>query len=218
LPAAKKKPQQKRAPAKRPASRRSRAEELRKAAERRRTRIRMVATSVVLAIIGAIAISATVNSRNGDANGNGTGTTVPSASCKGDPKYDGESRAHVANPTYKVNPPAGGAHTPQAALPGFYHPGDKAPSDGELVHAMEHGFIVLWYRPDLSPEDMRAIATLSDRFGRELIVVPRASLPPSTPVVVTAWHHRLLCSAIDAEAIASFVEKYRDKGPEKGFL
>lgn len=182
-------------------------------------RTRLIATSVVLAIVGAFVIAATARSTsNGGSTNAATATTVASAVCHEDAKYDGESRAHVSNPTYTVNPPAGGAHTPQPALPGFYHPGDKLPSDGELVHAMEHGFIVLWYRPTLGATDMQALATLSDRFGRDLILVPRASLPSSTPVVATAWHHRMLCSAVDAEAIASFVQKYRDQGPEKGFL
>jgi hypothetical protein len=121
----------------------------------------------------------------------------------------------VQNPTYKVDPPAGGPHFPTPANPGFYEDAN-VPTDGELVHAMEHGFVVLWYRPDLPDSDRETLAALSDEFGRELIVVPRPSLPGKT--AVTAWHKRLLCQDIDRAAVALFTTNFKDEGPEKGFL
>jgi hypothetical protein len=81
---------------------------------------------------------------------------------------------------------------------------------------MEHGFVVLWYRPDLAAADRATLAALSDQFGRELIVVPRPTLKGKT--AVTAWHRRLLCQDIDREAIALFATSFKDQGPEKGFL
>jgi hypothetical protein len=193
----------------RPASRKSRAEELRRRRERRSVRNRML-VAVVLAALAGVVLFVTMR------GGTDSGPAVESASCRQDSEYDGRSRDHISNPTYEVNPPAGGAHTPNAAQPGFYREGRPPPPDGQLVHAMEHGFVVLWYRPDLGAADMQKVEALSDRFGRELIVVPRPSL--GGPVAVTAWHQRMLCTAIDADAIAEFVEGYTDKGPEKGFL
>lgn len=202
--------QKKKAAASRPASRRGRAEEMRRRRERRSIRNRMIFAGVLLVLVGVVVFTAvTREGRDVDAG-------IESASCRIDSEYDGSSRDHISNPQFEVNPPAGGAHTPDAAQPSFYRDGRPPPSDGQLVHAMEHGFVVLWYKPDLSAADMQRVEALSDRFGRELIVVPRPSL--GGPVAVTAWHKRLLCSAIDAEAIASFVQEYRDKGPEKGFL
>lgn len=200
----------KKAPAKsRPASRRGRADELRRQREKRSMRNRMLFAGALLLVVGVVVFLAVRNST-------GSGPTIDSAFCKEDTEYDGASRDHIPNPTYEVSPPAGGAHTPNAAQPGFYREGRQPPSDGQLVHAMEHGFVILWYKPDLGAADMQKIEALSDRFGRELIVVPRLSL--GGPVAVTAWHRRMLCSQIDAEAIAAFAEKYADKGPEKGFV
>ncbi|HET9444002.1 MAG TPA: DUF3105 domain-containing protein [Acidimicrobiales bacterium] len=138
--------------------------------------------------------------------------------CAYDTEFDGTARTqsdHIDGPTYTVDPPAGGAHEPTAAAPGFYEAGD-VPSDGKLVHAMEHGFVVLWHRPDVSDATREEIEALSDRFGRELIVAPRASL--SAEVAVTAWHRRLLCQQLDPDAVALFTNSYKDKGPETGFL
>jgi len=206
---AKAKAKKKAAPKSRPASRRGRAEELRRQREKRSMRNRMLFAGVLLLVVGAIVFTAVRDST-------GSGPDITSEFCVEDSEFDGASRDHISNPTYEVNPPAGGAHTPAPAQPGFYREGRELPSDGQLVHAMEHGFVVLWHKPDLGAADMGRIETLSDRFGRELIVVPRLSL--GGPVAVTAWHRRLLCSEIDADAIAAFVEKYADKGPEKGFL
>ena len=193
----------------RPASRRGRAEELRRRRERRSLRNRVLAAGLLLVLVGVVVF---LNVRDSGS----TPEPPPSTSCKEDTEYDGSSRDHVPNPTYEVNPPAGGAHMPIAAQPGFYREGSPVPPDGQLVHAMEHGFVVLWYKPGLASDEMQKVEALSDRFGRELVVAPRLSL--GGPVAVTAWHHRMLCTAIDAEAIASFVERYADKGPEKGFL
>ena len=144
--------------------------------------------------------------------------TAGAGGCTFDTKRDGDAANqgdHIPNPTFRVDPPAGGPHEPQAANPGFYE-GTRAPSDGQLVHAMEHGFVVLWYKPDLPPEKMDQLEQLSDQFGRELIVVPRPSLEGQ--VAVTAWHKRLLCGELVPDKVARFTEAFKDQGPEKGFL
>ena len=115
------------------------------------------------------------------------------------------------------DPPAGGdTGDADAAEPGFYRMGDPVPSDQSLVKAMRRGFVVLWYREEASKSELDAAESLSDRFGRDLIVVPRS--PLTEPLVVTAWERRLHCTQVDETSIARFTEAFRDKGPEKGFL
>ncbi len=134
--------------------------------------------------------------------------------CRYDTKADSGSE-HVENPpAYKENPPSGGNHTPQAAAAGVYGE-DQVPPDGPIVHAMEHGFIVIWYRP-ADAEAKEGAQALGDEFGDETLVIPRASLP--VPVAATAWHRRLLCDAFEHDALAEFIQGFRDQGPEKGFL
>ncbi|HEY3238204.1 MAG TPA: DUF3105 domain-containing protein [Acidimicrobiia bacterium] len=134
--------------------------------------------------------------------------------CSYDTKADSGSD-HVENPPpYKMDPPAGGDHTPQAASAGVYREG-QVPPDGPIVHAMEHGFVVIWYRPG-DPESMNEAEALGDEFSEETLVVPRASL--DVPVAATAWHRRLLCKSFEEETLKKFIRAYRDQGPEKGFL
>ena len=127
-------------------------------------------------------------------------------------RTDPSPNNHVANPTYEVDPPAGGNHSPRAAQPRVYQEGN-APPDGEVVHAMEHGYVILWHRPNASDAERDAVQRAADRYERDVLVVPRASLP--TPVAATAWGQRLLCQQAEPEALAEFVRLYRNKGPEK---
>ena len=135
----------------------------------------------------------------------GGGPSIPDQlkPCRYDEKVDG------------VDPPAGGARSKDPAPPGF-HRGKDIPSDGELVRAMERGFVVLWFKPGLSADKMKQVEALSDRFGRELIVVERPSL--TDDVAVTAWHKRMLCSELAPDRVAIFTNAYKDQGPEKGYL
>jgi hypothetical protein len=193
-----------------PAARAARA-----AKEKRALRNRLIFGGLLLVVAGVVIFaSATSNGGGADVDaqlGAGAG------SCTVDTRSDPISAqgVHVPKPTYEVNPPAGGSHLNAAAEPGFYKP-DEVPADGELVHAMEHGFVVLWYRPDLPAAKMDALSTLSDSLGRELLLAPRASL--TGEVAVTAWHHRMLCGELVPEKVRLFTRTYVDQGPEKGFL
>ena len=49
----------------------------------------------------------------------------------------------------------------------------------------------------------------------DVLVVERASLPTSTPVIATAWHNRLLCSGADEFRLEEFVQRFNNEGPEQ---
>jgi hypothetical protein len=58
-------------------------------------------------------------------------------------KQDG--RTHVPEGsalTYNFNPPTGGDHYASWITKGFY---DEPRHDGNLVHSLEHGYIIFWY-------------------------------------------------------------------------
>ena len=209
--AAKKRPPAKKAAAKkRPAAQPSRREK-----EAKALRTRIIIGGVLLVLAGAVVFAA---ARPGGGPSVTEQLEAGAGSCDYDTEFDGTARNqgdHVANPTFEIDPPAGGPHTAQAANPGFYQPGD-APPDVQLVHAQEHGFVILWYRPDLPSEKMTQLEQLSDQFGRELLLVPRESLDGE--VAVTAWHRRLLCGELVPEKVTLFARTYVDQGPEKGFL
>jgi hypothetical protein len=136
--------------------------------------------------------------------------------CTYDTKSDSDSgpgRNHVnGDLTYDVNPPAGGNHNPVASQPGVYTAETKPP-DAQIVHALEHGYVAIWYRPDVDAAQFEALRNLANKYDRDVLLVPRDSM--SSPVAATAWHDRLLCSRPDAAALERFVTAYRNKGPEK---
>ena len=139
-------------------------------------------------------------------------------SCQFDRESDpdaGPGRNHVANPTFEVDPPAGGDHTAQASGAGNFT-AETAPPDGQVVHAMEHGFVVLWHRPDLDEQRLIELRDVALKHPGEALLVPRSSL--TTPVAATAWHVRLLCDGVEADTLERFITTFADKGPEKGFV
>ena len=153
-----------------------------------------------------------------DASAGGTTSTAPTlptsataGSCTFDRETDPGNR-HIGNPRYKVNPPAGGEHLPLTAPPARYT-AERSPADGNLVHSMEHGYIVLWHTPDLTASDEAAIQSVFDRFRRDTMTVPRRPLPGK--VVATAWHARLICQEVETEPLATFIATFVNQGPEK---
>jgi len=116
------------------------------------------------------------------------------------------------NPTYTVNPPSGGDHLSQATRPGVYAGLNVVP-DGHLVHSLEHGYVILWYRPDVPVREITIVRDVRDKYPRDVLVVERKDMP--APVAATAWKQRLQCQRADADDLSDFVEKARNKAPEK---
>ena len=207
----------KKKPARKPASKRPSpaAARARQAQEAKALKRRLLISGILVVLAGVVVFFAARPE---------SGPSVPDqlesglGSCRYDTEFDGTKANqgdHIRNPTYEVDPPAGGPHLAAPANPGFYT-GERVPPDGQLVHAMEHGFVVLWMNPELSDEKVGQVEELSDRFGRELIVVERPSLEGE--VAITAWHKRLLCDELVPEKVALFTTEFKDEGPEKGFL
>ena len=164
------------------------------------------------------------------ARGSGSGDDAPRLSgplresleqdgCTVDSRAD-KGQDHVTSATYSVNPPAGGDHHSAPTPAGFYDMAN-VPVDGNLVHSLEHGFVVVWYRPDgVSAATVNGLRELA-RSRRWVLVVPRPSLP--TALAATAWRRRLACpegaDPLRADGpIGNFVTAFRNQGPEKGFV
>ena len=182
---------------------------------------------VLLLLLGVVGLSLVRGSgpRDGAPRLSGPlGESLEQGGCTADSRAD-KGRGHVTSATYSVNPPAGGDHHSAPAPAGFYDMANM-PADGNLVHSLEHGFVVVWYRPDgvsgATVERLRELA----RSRRWVLVVPRPSLP--TALAATAWRRRLLCPAstdplradpLRADGpIGNFVTAFRNQGPEKGFV
>ncbi|MEA2684829.1 MAG: hypothetical protein QOE93_24 [Actinomycetota bacterium] len=182
------------------------------AAARRRRSIRNKALLAGAVAVAIFAVGLVIQSDRRERDQQAAQFTT--ASCQFDRDSDddaGSGRNHVPNPTYEVNPPAGGDHTPQAAGAGIFT-AENAPADGPTVHALEHGYIVLWYRPDLDESSLTMLRDLAQKHAKDVLVVPRAM---EVPVAATAWHARVLCGAVETSTLELFITEFANGGPEK---
>lgn len=183
------------------------------ARRRKRARNRALIAGGLLAVIALLAITIT-NSRR--SNQRIVSALESGGNCNYDSRTDsdaGTGNNHVnGNVAYEVNPPSGGNHNPSASPPGIFT-ADNTPPDAQIVHSLEHGYVTIWYRPDVDAATLDDLRALTNRYPRDVLLVPRPSL--EQPVAATAWHRRLLCDRPDVEALERFVKEYRNKGPEK---
>ncbi len=133
-----------------------------------------------------------------------------------------QHRASCSAIDYLFVPPAAGNHYDTWADFLTY---DAPVPWGFLVHAMEHGAVVLAYDPE-SPAaaDVRAaFASLVSAHGLDpicraeswpsrFIVVPAHDL--ETPIAALAWEHTYEASCLDVPSLSTFVEAHYGQAPE----
>jgi uncharacterized protein DUF3105 len=130
--------------------------------------------------------------------------------------FPSEGRDHTTSPvTYKTNPPTSGAHHPVPAPDGEYANG--APPKERYVHSLEHGRIVLQYRPGASPAARAGLRAVFEEDKDRMLLFPNDTGMPYE-VAATAWTHLLACPRYNARvpaALRAFRDAYRGKAPEK---
>lgn len=129
-----------------------------------------------------------------------------------------EGKTHVPDGTtitYKSYPPSSGSHYSKPASYGFS--ATEIP-EGNLVHALEHGAIILYYQPGLPASTIQQIqaayTTLPPaKYGTvKMVITPYAKL--QTPVAVVGWARVLTLPSFDYNSISTFYQEWVDKGPE----
>jgi hypothetical protein len=135
------------------------------------------------------------------------------------------SRDHTTNLQepidYDTNPPTTGRHFQAAAEDGIY---EEAAPDSAIVHSLEHGRVVIWFKPSL-PEKARAgLRALVEQDGHQILIIPRAEMP--FDVAATAWNsspgpagtgRALGCASFSPavyDALRTFRDEHRGRGPE----
>jgi hypothetical protein len=136
------------------------------------------------------------------------------------------SREHLQDPDQKVNypqnPPTSGKHFAVPAEDGLYN--GQPPKDTALVHALEHGRVIVWVKPSL-PADARAqLRALFDEDNYQMIFVRRSNMPYA--VAATAWNRDPLPNGTGRlmgcpqwsekviDALRAFRDEHRSNGPE----
>lgn len=125
-----------------------------------------------------------------------------------------EGRGHLRpgqTVTYRSDPPTSGIHNLTWIKPGVY---DDPQLPTMLVHALEHGNIVIYYdRPDEAVlKTLRVWAGLFRGQWSGIVLNPRPGIGKA--VVLTAWARIFRLDPFDAGAGAAFIDRYRGRGPE----
>ena len=200
------------------AKRARRLAEERKAAEQKRAQRRRSLITTGLAIaVGVLVVALIVSQRQGpDSKTNIDGPeTAAEAGCSDQETHEIEGHTHVSEGTtvdYKTDPPTSGNHWPPGsqADSGFY----SSPVESErLVHNLEHGQIVIWYKTD-APEDVKDKIeqyTGQDKFA--LIAVPYDYDGPGN-FAMTSWGVSQTCETPSQTVMDQFRKDNQGHGRE----
>ena len=116
---------------------------------------------------------------------------------------------------YPTNPPTNGPHADDWAQDGNYA-GLEPPRTEKIVHALEHGRVVIQYRRGLPADQVALLEQLYDEAPRHVLLVENRTDMPCD-VAATAWSRAILCKRLDdasLDALRAFRDAYLDKGPE----
>ena len=122
---------------------------------------------------------------------------------------------------YSSNPPTSGKHDPVPAQDGAY---SVSPGVQRLVHTLEHGRVIVWFKRDLPADARASLKAYYDHDSQLMVLVPNGSM--EYDVAATAWNRkpgrygtgRLLgCRDYGGDvytALEAFKQANRGKGPE----
>jgi hypothetical protein len=225
-------------------ARRQRVELQRKMAKTRRNR--RISIAVVVLLIAGVGAYALTRPREARADPQELLATVDqareSAGCgkiEDVGAYQPESRdqahivAQVPLSTYPSVPPASGPHNEIPYGAGVY---STPPPIDRVIHSLEHGAAVVWYSPDATGQELARIRSFYEEadVGGRVIVAPydypdqgaAGTLPAGSQMALVAWHRVQTCSRVNLAATFGFTssyaappfgdQRYRGEAPEAG--
>jgi len=122
---------------------------------------------------------------------------------------------------YNSDPPTSGQHWAEPAATGFYQ---EAPPDEQLVHNLEHGYVVIYYNcTDLVEQECTQLqdnvrATMTRAGVTELtgtpktIAAPRPDMDPR--IAATGWGRLYTSPELDRDELLAFIQHFRNLAPE----
>jgi hypothetical protein len=103
----------------------------------------------------------------------------------------------------------------QPTTAGFY---DDSIPDENLVHSLEHGYIILWYdcgqvaeaECDIIKAGLRNVVEETGTY--KVVAMPRESM--DAPIIAVSWGVMYKQEDLDEDLLVAFVETNREKAPE----
>ncbi len=168
-------------------------------------------TVAALVVAGLAAVSA-ARSRQARAETTGRDAAARTLGVQTFPDLGRRHLKHGENYTaYNSVPPTSGPHDPVPAPCGVF---TQPISNPVQVHDLEHGVVMIQYRPGLDPAQVQALEALGRSYSSHVIVAPYPNLPEA--VAATAWTRLLASNAADIAKLRSFIDLFRQHGPEPG--
>lgn len=184
-----------------------------------------------VAIFGGVVAGGIYLSSSGASGGPQTSVPPRRDNCSGSPVIKTslpdvvhslcEGQQHVddgVRVNYQTDPPTSGNHWGGATPPAFYAPGQNEAYvlPERLVHALEHGNVVVYYDPAIITADqqdrLKALARKWPGGWDGVVVVPRTD--SANPIILTAWEYSLKLTSWDEGRINDFVREFAGRGPE----
>lgn len=204
--------------------RRRLAEEKKRHEQRRAQRRRNLVTLVVAIIVTVGVVWLILDESTGTGGGDGKpsnaayGVSEDAAKCADIEEAEPQEAKHIdpgtEHPPYNTNPPTSGPHfaAPLAPIdPGFYTNDIEAE---KVIHNLEHGMIVIWYRPDAPDETKQAVEDAVNEQPTATVAVPWDDIDSPYDVAITAWAKLQNCEQVSKDVVDHFRELYQGKGPE----
>ena len=197
-----------------------------KAAKRKRL-LQLIGGVVVACAIIAAVVFAVGSSGDGDENIDDAALTAAAneAGCAYR-AYPNEGQEHTAEKRtaadYDTNPPTSGPHNPTPAPDGVYAPGNE-PAIENWVHTLEHGRILLQYKPRTPTAVVTQLTTLfnedvADSGNAYHMALMQNNSRMQPQVAAVAWRHSMTCNEFTPAAIGAmrtFRDALVDKAPEQ---
>jgi hypothetical protein len=206
------------------AARKEAARQQREAIQRRMARRRYyrVIGAVLAVLLVAGAITAYQLTRPSPTAVAGCGPVQKTQAVRPAPASGLGDRSHVPTTsrpklsTYPTHPPASGPHD-QVPLPaGVY---ENPPDVYRTIHSLEHGAVIVWYRPTLTSGDIEKIKSFyRNTAANDHVIVapysyptegPAGLLPNGKDMVMVAWHRYEACDQANLGVVKDFVKLYR---------
>ena len=133
-----------------------------------------------------------------------------------------DGRQHIATGSaggpYSSTPAASGPHWDTPLEWGVYTSGQPQES---VIHNLEHGGIVIWYRADqVSAEQVAALEHYTrswngtERF--KVLVAPWSGSDFGHPIAIVAWTWLLYLDEVDTDLMDRFIDQHYGDAPEPG--
>jgi hypothetical protein len=118
----------------------------------------------------------------------------------------------AAPPEYSSVPATSGTHAPLAAPCGIYR---QVIPEIFVIHTLEHGAVVAYYKPDgVDEATLVEVEELARTMATHILVAPYSEMP--TPVALVAWGQLAARPSLEVDEVRSFWSEYAQRGPESG--